>query len=157
MQGSFENPPIIIRTSHTFSSVGAMICFALFCLGLAPVFLGKVPFRVGDHFISIAFGIGCLYFVWQLISPSSLVLAPDGLTWKTCYIARHWYWRDVSNFRVMSLGSVGCDLSDDRRAVSWLRGPNKALTGSQGSFGFGWEGGAATVVAALTAARLRWL
>ena len=157
MKGSFESPPIIIRTSRIFSLIGFVVCIAFFCLRLAPVFLGRIPFEIGDHLLSIAIGLGVLYFGWQLVSPSSLILEPEGLTWKTSFKARHWSWKDISNFRVMSLGSVGCDLSDHRPAVSWLRAPNKALTGSQGSFGFGWEDGAASVASTLIAPRALWL
>lgn len=157
MEGSFEDSPIVIRTSRSFSLIGFILCAAFTGLGLAPVLLGKVPFRIGDHLESLTAGLFGLYFAWQLVSPSTLILAPEGLTWKNSFKARHWPWQDVRNFRVVHFGSVGCDLSDDRSVTSWLRGPNKTLTGSQGSFGFGWEGGAASVVSALNAARARWL
>ena len=157
MKGSLESPPIVIRTSRPFSFIGFIVCVAVMGLGLAPVLLGGVPFRIGDHFLSLGFGMAALYFAWQLLLPSALVAGPDGLAWRHFYMSRHWQWRDVSNFRIVQGLFVGCDLADHRSAVSWLRPINKTMTGSQGSFLFGWEGGSKSVVAILTEARKRWL
>jgi hypothetical protein len=143
--GSLDAPPIRIRTSRTFSGIGFAISAALFVLNFQ---------ATSSLFL---FGLSSLYFGWQLLSPSELILQPSGLTWKNTFKSRHWAWRDVSNFREMYWGFIGCDLSDDKPAVSWLRPINKTVAGSQGSFGFGWEGGVSSVISTLTVARSRWL
>ena len=157
MQGSLESPPIVIRTSRAVSFVGLIVGGALLYFGLMPWLRFGAPFESLSYSNLLFSGICAAYFCWQFVLPSSLIAAPDGLTWKHFFKSHHWAWKDVSNFRVVFGCCVGCDLSDRRPAVSWLRGPNKAFSGSQGSFLFGWEGGSASVVALLSAARSRWL
>ena len=65
------------------------------------------------------FGLGIAYFGWQLIDPNTVVLAPDGFTWKTSFKSRHWAWNDVSNFGPMQWGQFGWDISG-RPQFIWL-------------------------------------
>jgi hypothetical protein len=157
MNGSLESPPIIIRTSRIVSLIGLVICITILYSQMRPWLRLGAQLETLSYVHLLPFGIFSAYFCWQLLLPSSLIASPDGLTWKTSFKSRHWAWKDISNFRVVFGCCVGCDLSDDRPAVSWLRAPNKALSGSQGSFLFGWEGGTASVVTTLNAARSRWL
>jgi hypothetical protein len=157
MKGSFEQPPIIIRTSFRGSIIGFVVSAALFG-GIILVLAqrGWPPdfhSYVGTYF----FGMGILYFGWQLISPSTLTIAPDGLTWGTTWKSRHWTWSELDNFRPMQFGMVGCDLFNKGSSLAWMHPINKRMTGSHGSFGFGWEGGSSKVCEILAAARLRWL
>jgi hypothetical protein len=123
MHGSFDAPPIIIHTSRTANLIGFAICAVMAC------------FRI------YIFGLGIAYFGWQLIDPNTVILAPDGFTWKTSFKSRHWAWNEVSNFRPMQWGQLGWDIDGQ----------------SHSSFGFGWEMSARKLTELLNTARSHWL
>src|SRR5271154_2377326 len=118
MQGSLDDPPIIIRTSREWNLVGVVVC------------------AVMTYFRVYVFGLGVIYFCWQLIDPSMLALAPEGLTWKTSFKRRRWAWNEVVNFRPMLWGQVGCDLFDKTPNTARLRNVNENCVTRQNTFGF---------------------
>jgi len=93
------------------------------------------------YFRIYLFGLGIIYFGWQLIDPNMMIFGRDGFTWKTSFGRRHWSWNEVSNFRPMPWGQLGWDVDDK----------------SQGTFGFGWEMSARKLAELLNTARSRWL
>jgi hypothetical protein len=123
MQGSLDAPPIIIRTLRTANLIGFAVCAVM---ALFKVYI---------------FGLGVIYFGWQLIDPNMLILARDGLTWKTSFGHRHWAWNQVSNFRPMPWGQLGWDVDGK----------------SHNLFGFGWEKSTHNLAELLNTARSRWL
>ncbi|HEX3674465.1 MAG TPA: hypothetical protein VHU87_09355 [Rhizomicrobium sp.] len=156
MRGSFDSPPVVIRTSRVGSAAGFAICSALGFTDLVSLIQAGWAWNYYAYFGLFLFGMGFLYFGWQLADPTALILSPDGLSWKNSFVTRHWRWQDIDNFRTMPLGAVACDFFDENPRMRRLRAFNKKAAGSQGSFGFGWEGGAANVVETLRTARHRW-
>jgi hypothetical protein len=157
MQGSFDHPPIVVRTSRAVSLIGLFVCGGLFSMGIWHLFHPVATWTAEGYFMLVAVGLGSFYFVLNLLRPGALVLSPSGLTWRAPLGSRHWQWKDLDNFRAGSLGVVACDIFSRDSSFAWLRPINKAVSGRHGAFGFGWEGGATAVVALLTDARTRWL
>jgi hypothetical protein len=123
MQGTLDAPPIVIRTSRIANLIGFAVCTAM------------------AYYRIYIFGLGTIYFGWQLIGPNTLILAPDGFTWKTSFGHCQWAWNEVSNFRPMPWGQLGWDVGDK----------------SHSSFGFGWEMTTRNLAELLNTARSRWL
>ena len=157
MQGSFETPPIVIRSSRFFYSVTLLISAGLFAMWAVRFSYTNLPMGWNDGFWAGGSGVWILASACMLVSPSYLKLGPDGLTWSSILGSRDWAWNDIRNFRVGPLGTVGCDLANRDSAFKWLRPANKTMTGSHGALGFGWEDGSAAVVSTLIAARAHWL
>lgn len=157
MEGSLDLPPVVIRTSRFVSWAGVSICGSLLSVGIWHLFHPVAAWSIESYFVLAVFGFAGSYFAMQIVNPSTLILAPSGLTWNAPLGSRHWRWRDLDNFRAGALGAVACDISDRDSRFAWLRPINKAVAGSSGAFGFGWEGGVATVTAMLIEARARWV
>jgi hypothetical protein len=122
MQGSLDNPPVVVRISRMGSVIGFVLCALMV------------------HFRLYLFGIGLVYFGWQLLDPNMITLAPDGLGWKTTFRRRYWSWDQVCNFRPLPWGQFGWDVDGKCYNV----------------FGFGWEMSTRKLVELLNAARSRW-
>ena len=162
MQGSLDQPPIIIRSSQKYSALLLLI---------AIVFVASFVFMLRDptinrgtaYFGLVFFGLGIPLFAWRLIRPDVMTLAPDGITRRSTFRAIHWTWGDVQAFRAYKPTSknvskhLGFDFTDsyyakggrDLRAV-------KAITGVEGSLGGGWEMNATDLADLLNTARARW-
>ena len=84
-----------------------------------------------------------LFFGFLLVVPQTLMAAPDGLTWNTGLRIKRYAWNEVSNFRPLEFGALGCDLTGPNPYFGWLRPFNKRIGGSHGALGFVWEGGSA--------------
>jgi hypothetical protein len=122
MQGSLDQPPVVIRISRIGSLIGFVLCAVMM------------------HFRIYLFGIGLLYFGWQLLDPNTITLAPEGLGWRTSFGRRHWAWNQISNIRALPWGQFGWDVDGK----------------SQSIFGFGWETGTRKLADLMNAARARW-
>lgn len=157
MQGSLDTPPVIVRTSRRISFVGFLVCGVVLYFNLTSLIREDWPHQVQPYIWLYVSGLGLFYFVWQLIDPMTLRLAPDGLTWKNTFGSRHWSWEEISNFRKSFGLLVGCDLSSRNPITGWLRPINKGVSGSHGVLGFGWELGSAKLIELLNTARARWL
>lgn len=156
MQGDLDNPPITISTSYVLNYGGLIICGLGIVYGMWQLGGAHGLDSINIAFILVLFGTGLLYFAWQSLSPSTLTIAPDGVTWGNTWGKRHWSWADIGNFKRMPMGAVGCDLYDENAPKRALRKFNKWSGGSHGALGFGWEGGSEKVVALLQAAERRW-
>lgn len=157
MQGSLDSPPIVIRASRSYASIGFAVCSALLTILFLRRFRAAAHLEVNDYLWAVSLTFGFLLFASQLIKPSYLKLEPDGLTWSGPLKSRFWAWKDIGNFRDRGFGAVGCDLFANDSNFVWLRPFNRAAGGSDGAIGLGWEGGAAAVAVVLNDARARWL
>jgi hypothetical protein len=122
MQGSLDEPPVVIRVSRIASLIGFILC------------------AVMTYFRVYLFGIGLVYFGWQLLDPNTITLAPGGLGWKTTFQRRHWPWSEITNIRPLPWGQFGWDVNGKSQSV----------------FGFGWEKGTRNIVELMNSARSRW-
>lgn len=162
MQGSLDQPPITVRSSQSTSLLMLLIAVVLVAIFIQMmkdpeqsrlvVWLGLVLFAA------------CIpLFAWRLIRPDILILAPDGITWRSLLRTVHWSWDDVQGFRAYKPAPkaiskhVGFDFTPSYHAgSSGLRQAAKALTGVEGSLGGGWEIDAAELADLLNRARARW-
>jgi hypothetical protein len=162
MHGSLDAPPIVIRSSRTYSAL---------MLVIAAVFVAIGAFMLGDpkesatisYLVIIFFGAGIPLFAWQLIHPSVLTLAPDGMTWRSPFRTLSYQWDDLQNFRPYKPTSktiskhLGFDFTDSYHAKrGGPYGLAKAMAGVEGALGGGWELGAAELAELLNTARARW-
>jgi hypothetical protein len=122
MNRSLDRPPVVIRISRIASLIGFVLCTLMV------------------HFRIYLFGIGLIYFGWQLLDPSKITIAPDGLSWKTTFRRQHWAWDLIRNIRPLPWGQFGWDVNGK----------------SYSFFGFGWEMSTRNLVELLNNARLRW-
>jgi hypothetical protein len=159
MQGSFEQPPIIIRTSMSRSLV------LMFGCGLATAFCG-LALSVGPSVSSralggvLAFGLGVPYFAWKTISPDVLTLSRDGIEWRSRWKTTHWSWREASHFRAVRIHiaskAVAFDLTDGTSAPKSYTNYYVSYSGADASIGGGWEIDAPALADLLNDAHARW-
>jgi hypothetical protein len=163
MQGNLDAPPIVIRSSRTYSALMLLIAAGFVAIG---AFMLRDPKESAaiSYLIMIFFGAGIPLFAWQLIRPSMLTLGPDGMIWRSPFRTIHYQWDDLQNFRPYKPTSktiskhLGFDFTDSyhaRRGGPY--GLAKAMAGVEGSFGSGWGLSAAELAELLNTARARWL
>jgi hypothetical protein len=77
VQGSLDQPPIVIRSSRLYSALMLLIATGFVAIG---AFMLRDPKESAtiSYLIMIFFGAGIPLFTWQLIRPGVLTLAPDG-------------------------------------------------------------------------------
>lgn len=115
-------------------------------------------------YLGIAFfGLGIPIFAWRLIRPDTLIMAPNGITWRNGFRTSHWQWSDLQSFRAYlpaprtTSKHLGFDFTDSYYAQNrQLRNKVKAMTGVEGSFGGDWELSATDLADLLNKARIRW-
>ena len=158
MQGSLEQPPIVIQTSGLKIGGLAVGCalvaaFCWFLLSLDP------PATHADSGL-VAFGLAVPYYGWLFVSPNVLTLSPDGLALKTRWRKASWSWDQVSHFRAVRVQianqHVGFDVEEGAPAQTSYMQWYVRYAGADDSLGGGWELGAAELAALLNCARERW-
>ena len=162
MQGSLDQPPIVIRSSQQTSGL-MLLASIVFVAGGVLVARDPTQNPVMGYLGIAFFGAGIPLFAYRLIRPDVLTVAPDGIIWRTLFRTARWGWDDVQNFRSYAPASrtiskhLGFDFTDNYRLYSkGLRRTAKALTGVEGSLGTGWELSAADLADLLNTARTRW-
>jgi hypothetical protein len=162
MQGSLDQPPIVIRSSQK-TSLWMLLASIVFVAGGVLIARDPTQNPVMGYLGIAFFGAGIPLFAYRLIRPDVLTVAPDGITWRTPFRTASWRWDDVRNFRPYAPGGrtiskhLGFDFTDDYHLHSkGLRRTAKTLTGVEGSLGGGWELSAADLADLLTTARTRW-
>ncbi|GEM_PF-2743313 len=121
----------------------ASTMFALvFFLGLlsSPALLGSVVFH---SVLLVVFGAFGVILIAGTIKPSRLTLDTEGLTLKTVFRTRRWKWRDIRDFRAISVVTYGKRIIkakhiigfDDRNATQTARvNRHKKRVGASTSF-----------------------
>ncbi len=162
MHGSLDQPPIEVRPSRTTS----FLCL-LAAIGFVAIDVLLLEYPTQSRAMIwlgiIFFGAGIPLLAMRLVFPDTLILGPDGMTWRNRFRSNHSRWDDAQDFpayapsRRISSKAVGFDFTPGYRAISsGLRQTTKTLTGVQGSIGGGWEIGAAELADLLNSARARW-
>jgi hypothetical protein len=162
MQGSLDQPPIIIRSSPKH---------AVLMLVIGIIFVTVFTFTLRDPtqnrviaYLGIAlFGLCIPVFSWRLVRPDSLSISAGGITWRNALRTTHWAWDDVKAFRAYrptsknAIKHLGFDFTDNYYAKNGrdLRAL-KPIIGVEGSLGTGWELSATNLAKLLNEARTRW-
>jgi len=162
MQGSFDAPPIIIRSSRGKSALMLLISITFVASGMLILRDPKQSATMA-WLVMIFFGAGIPIFGWRLVRPDVLTLTHDGITWRSIFRTSQWAWDDVGNFRAYAptrktiSKHLGFDFTDRYNAKrGGSRGIVKAITSVEGSLGTGWELSAADLAELLNKARVRW-
>jgi hypothetical protein len=159
MQGSLDQPPIVICTSAVKS--GALMIGCAAAAALCWFLLSWQPLAT-THADSglVAFGLAVPYYGWLFVSPNVLTLSPDGLTVKTRWRKAEWSWDQVSNFRAVRVGiysqQVAFDLEEGAPAPAWFMQYYVRYAGADDSLGGAWELDPAELAGQLNSARERW-
>ncbi len=142
MNGSLENPPIVIRGKRLrgiwLLLVGGLMLLSVFGLigaqggwvaAIAPALAGLLFFAVGG---------------WLVVSPARLEIDATGVRQTNFWRTRAYAWTDVHDFRPTMVGlyrkMIGFDyLVDPNKKGSRTRRFNAAMTGAEGSLLGGWE------------------
>jgi hypothetical protein len=162
VQGSLDQPPMVVRSSRSTSFVMLIISIVFVAAGV--LILKEPSQNPAVGYLGIAFfGLGIPVFAWRLIRPDILIVAPEGITWRSALRTSHWQWSDVESFRPYSPADqtiskhLGFDFTDSYCAQNrQLRHTVKAIAGVDGSLGGGWELGAVDLADLLNKARIRW-
>jgi hypothetical protein len=159
MQGSLDQPPIIIRSSRMTAAV--LLLFAVGFVAMGIWFsISPTANHVIGYFVTAFFGISIPIIAWRLIRPDSLTLTPDGACWHSTFAIIRFRWDEVQNFRVWGgtfSTDIGYDLATGCHAPPsrFIRVATK-LIGVGGSLGSGWELDADELADLLNDARARW-
>lgn len=158
MQGSLNQPPVIIRASRTrglwlMIGSGAFVAIALMPLASGGS-EGPLVFPL------VFFGLCGLIGLCLLISPSRLEISPSGITQTVLWRTARFAWSDVHAFRPATIGltnkTVGFDYLVERPSRGGLRRLNSAIAGVQGSLAAGWEIKPEPLADLLNQAREQW-
>jgi len=147
MQGSLDNPPLVVSTARWKALLLLVISVVFVVTGVLELSAAAQDWWT---YLQLAvFGPACAVFVWQLFSPASLTIAPGGVTYRGLWHARHFEWWQVADFRPVAFGMLSKHVLFDLR---------KARDGEArpGGFGTGWELPAARLCDLLNQARERW-
>jgi hypothetical protein len=161
VQGNLDLPPIIVSSSRWISALMLLIATGFVAIGAFMLRDPKEPAWIAYAVMGF-FGLGVPLFAWRLVRPDRLRLAPDGITWRSVLRTSHFKWDEVKNFRAYSPGTeskhLGFDFTDSYHGQgSRFRQTARTMTGVEGSFGGGWELGAAELADLLNKARARWV
>ena len=160
MQGSLEQPPIVIRGSRGRALMVTLICAGFVAIGAAYV-SGPKGFDPTMGFAMIFFGLGLLVGLCMLVAPARLEIGPGGIAESVLWRTRRMSWNEAYNFRPVAMGMsnkfIGFDYLVPPPKGGGLRQLNAALVGAQGALQAGWEIDSVAVANLLNQARERWL
>ena len=143
-EADFDHPPIVVGRRKSAERMFA-VC-GVIALIAAAVCATQARFRFTGLPLGVVGFIVLLVGIVQLVRPTRLILAPEGLQYSILGIDRHWAWHEVSRFHVVRVRSGKAIVFDVSR--------------SNGSASFAFPGffslPAAALAALLQEARDRW-
>jgi hypothetical protein len=152
VEGSFDDPPIVLRQDRLKLSLMSLALAAL--LGL--VLWLPVRAYTPSHLIVLAcVAIGLVFHVLQALRPTTLVLDPNGLEVRFAFRTLDVPWPDVARFRLQRRPYRAVVGEPSERCVARQSGWRRLLIGPQ-DLGSVWELPAQRVVDILNEALRRW-
>ncbi len=156
MQGTLDDPPIVIRQDRHKIFLLLLVCLVLAAVSGTDLFESGARDLAWHGFV-VATLLACAAMVaWNLAHPGSLTLDRNGLTWKNMWRSFRYDWNEFDGFEVYAPVAwrqwPGCVFSAAHRKQRQSQLP----TSGRGSFGGNWEMKAKDVVALLNEARRRW-
>jgi hypothetical protein len=147
MQGSLEDPPIVVRGSRRIHALYLLVALVFVATGAWQV--GTETPQMWAWLCIVFFGLGSLVFIAQLIRPGLLAIAPDGVTMTVLWRTHRYGWAQIASFRTQRVGLMSRHVWFDLQKT-----PDGDIR--MGSFGTGWETRAQALCDLLNAARGRW-
>ena len=160
VQGSLENPPIVIHASRAYTLVLLIVATMFVCIEL--LFWSELDSFMGYLGLAL-FGGGVLMAAYFLVRPRRIEISPEGAFMKHPFRSVSFRWRDVDKFEMQKLTSLGSST-----VVGWIcrRGANAAnspltvffrgTTGMDGYFPPGWEISTADLLVQLNDGMGKW-
>lgn len=158
MQGSLDQPPIVIESSRSKTILLIVICTVFVAIGWWMTHSGQTKDVVFAWLGIGFFGLGIPAGLIQLVRPATLEIGPTGVTLRTVFRAHSYRWSDVKDFRVFQIKSaklIGFDFTDSYPGQRALSGMNRSIAGVEASLP-GLSIGADQLCELLTAAQARW-
>jgi hypothetical protein len=107
MQGSLDQPPIIIRSSRNTALLMLLIAFGFVAIGVRMLRDPKINPVIG--YLEIAFfGAGIPIFGCRLVRPDVLTLTPDGIAWDGVFRTVQWTWNDAQKLSRLFADEQDC-------------------------------------------------
>ena len=158
MEGSLENPPIVITTSRARSVWLVIASAVMVTMSAFDLLTGSIAVAT---FGIVFFGLGGVVFLWMLVVPPQLEIGPSGIIQRVLWRTSRFAWADIYDFRPTTIGltrkTVGFDYLKPNPRRAGLRRLNSSIAGVQGVFQSGWTVDPPTLAALLNQARERWL
>ena len=152
---TLDDPPLVIRQARWKGALLAAGCAAFVAVGMA--MQSDVEARAAGQLCVLLFGAGALIGLALLVSPGTLVLAPEGLSQTVLWRTRRWAWADVSSFREWRFRRTRLITFDDAKASHGaLQQANAALGAGSGSLSAQWAISTPALLALLAQAKARW-
>jgi hypothetical protein len=160
MQGSLDNPPVIIAMSRW--KVGLLLIGSLLLAAGGAWMIAREPGKASGYFCLLFFGLCVLVFIWRFLSPPRLEISRDGLAWFNGRKTLTYAWNDFAGFRTYKPSSrnlskyVGYQYREDHPKRGKMAAVARAIAGVDGGFSGQWELSADKVAALLNAAKDKW-
>jgi hypothetical protein len=141
MQGSLDQPPVIIKADRIKASIG-LVGALIVALGIW-YFTGAHPHTF--YFACMAaFVCGAI-----LLTSPTMTVTPDGLSWGSVLGRNSWPWSDFDGFEVRQVPIFGIECLGCRFSATHPGGPD-------GVIGLLWEMPVGDLTLLLNDARARW-
>ena len=160
MQGSLDNPPIVITMSRG-KMVLLLLIAMMFTIG-GGLMIAHKPDDLTGYLCAGFFGLGIPVFIWRFLSPPRLEISPRGISWFTGHKTLEYAWKDFAGFRAYRPSSrnlskyVGFEYARDSAKRGKMTAVAHALAGVDGGLGGQWEMPAEKLVDLLNQAKQRW-
>ena len=160
MQGSLDNPPMVIRAGRGRGAL--VLLFAAMLLASGGLRLsGSGGFNGFALAMLVASALVGAMGLWMVVAPARLEIGPGGVSQKVLWRNHRYAWNEVYDFRPVQLGgfskTVGFDFLIPRRKSAALLKFNASVTGVQAIFQPGFEVKPVELADLLNRARERWL
>lgn len=107
MQGSLDDPPIIVRGSRKkalkalllSALIIALFLFVIMTPHAYPTLKQQIAAAIAPIML-IVFALMAALSAWRLFRPEILELSPDGLHWRGTLRNKSWAWSDIKRFAV---------------------------------------------------------
>ena len=154
MIGSLDNPPIVIRSSRRKTLLALMGCLAFIGAGLWTVQNASAKDPFSGWVAIIIFGLLAIGAFWRLVSPATLTVSEDGLSYTGLTQKTVVPWRDVKGFKYEGWvwGVVGTRMGLKPPAVTM----DFVAFSSSRRLPVGWETDAEPLCELLNRALARW-
>jgi hypothetical protein len=159
VQGSLDNPPVIVVTAR----------WKILLLLFVAAFFSWMLFSIARHqhlnrlyFGAVLFGLCVPVMLWHICVPARLEISPSGITWFNGRKTVEYVWTDFADFRAYRPSSraiskyVGYELIPQSPKRSRMTAVAHALAGVDGGFDGQWEMSADDLVTLLNQARAKW-
>ena len=170
MQGSLNDPPLVVRRSARSLFWGLLLSLTFVILAI--LFIAR-PFGwwsnpkyadvSGAYAILVIFGLMTWISVKALFRTPELAINPAGIEFRGLYWTRRFAWRDITNIRAYQPGFtigriyVGFDFAPHYKpGFAWVRRLTRAFVNVDCSFADGWEVDSETLAQILNQAKARW-